>query len=665
VAARPWTIVLAVLAAVLLLSALLAIALSLLERRVHDGGAAHDTAWHVWDFVRRTVGADDLDDRESTLMRIATLAISLLGVALVGTVAGSAAEGIGRWMRRIQGGRTPVLERRHTILVGWSPATIPAIREMIEANRSEGGRTIVVLADVDQAEMDAVIRERIPASARHGSRIVTRRGDCTRRDDLVMVGVDRARAIVLVPPAADSLHRAIGCMAALKSLPRLERRLGSGLRSSDGRLAVVAPVGHAAGQYVLEEAGDGLGTWVPHEDLMARLTAHIAAHPGACAIVEELLGFHGGALYLWPTADRRRRRRRQRIRRNPGIANVEGLTFFQVQCAYVRGCPVGIRTAEGETILNPPAERVICPGDQLIVAASDNSPQSIRFERRLVPSLRVPEPVDRRVPVTASEARDVLVIGAGNGTASIVAQLASHLPHRSTVRIASSSRERLQAMEAPADGSHGVSISTETRPPDSLDDLRALVGDRTGVILLCPDGSTDDRSSQDMETIHRLLQVRTVLRERKLDASIAVEVLDDRDLELADVVQPDDVIVAERLVSLYCVQLAYQPLLRDVFEELLDPTGAALRLRSVEEFLPLGRECDFAEAIAAASGAGMTLIGYRTGRHARSREDRFGIELNPLKKRRFIPEPGDCLIVLAGRSESPRRAVRPGLATSS
>jgi hypothetical protein len=147
VAARPWTIVLAVLAAVLLLSALLAIALSLLERRVHDGGAAHDTAWHVWDFVRRTVGADDLDDRESTLMRIATLAISLLGVALVGTVAGSAAEDIGRWMRRIQGGRTPVLARRHTILVGWSPATVPAIREMIEANRSEGGRTIVALAE--------------------------------------------------------------------------------------------------------------------------------------------------------------------------------------------------------------------------------------------------------------------------------------------------------------------------------------------------------------------------------------------------------------------------------------------------------------------------------------------------------------------------------------
>jgi hypothetical protein len=416
---------------------------------------------------------------------------------------------------------------------------------------------------------------------------------------------------------------------------------------------------------VLEEAGDGIGIWVPHEDLMARLTAHIAAHPGACAIVEELLGFHGGALYLWPTADRRRRRRRQRIRRNPGIASVEGLTFFQVQCAYVRGCPIGIRTAEGEIILNPPAERAISPGDQLIVAASDNTPQSIRFDRRLVPSVRVPDAVDCRVPRRASNARDVLVIGAGIGTAPIVGQLASHLPDGSTVRIASSSRDRLRTMDVPMDGSRGIAISTETRSPDSLDDLRALIGERTGAILLCPDGSADDRSARDMETIHRLLQVRAVLRERKQEASIAVEVLDDRDLELADVVQPDDVIVAERLVSLYCVQLAYQPLLRDVFEELLDPTGAALRLRPVEEFLPLGRECDFVQAIAAASHAGMTLIGYRTGRRARSREDRFGIELNPLKTRRFIPEPGDCMVVLAGRSESPRRPIRPGSAGSS
>lgn len=646
VAARPWSIAIAVLVLVLLLSSLLAIVLTVVEHRVRDGGAAHDTEWHVWDFVRRTVGADDLDEDESALMRIAMLAISLLGVALVGTVAGSAAEGIGRWMRRLQGGRTPVVERRHTILVGWSPATIPAIREMIAANRSERGRPIVILANADKSEMDTVIRERIPPSERLGSRIVTRSGDCARRDDLLMVGAERARAIVLVPPAADSLHRAIGCMAAIKSSPRLERRVGTRMRTGERRLAIVAPVGSTIGRYVLEESDGGHGLWVAHEDLMARISAHVVAQPGTAAILEELLSFHGSAFYLWPTADRRKRRRRMPLRRTPGIANVVGMTFYQVQHGYVRGCPFGIRTADGTTILNPPPATVIGEGDQLLVAASDNTPQNIRFDRRMVPGHAVPE-IRERMAAPCDQG-EILLIGAGPNTASAVEHLASQVPAGTRIRIASSCRDRRKALEGLAVPPGGAAVVVDALQPSGLQEIRALIGSETRAILISPDGTSSAPASLDMETIHRLLQVRAVLKERGHQPSIAVEVLDDRDLELADVAQPDDVIVAERLVSLYCLQLAYQPLLRDVFEQMLRPGGVSIRLRPVEEFADPGVECDFRSVIDAASCAGMTAIGYRSAADSRSRSDRFGIEFNPLKKRRFIPRPGDRLIVLSG-----------------
>lgn len=646
VAARPWAIAVAVLAIVLLLSALLAILLTLLEQRVRSGGAAHDTEWHVWDFVRRTVGADDLDQDESSLMRIATLAISLLGVALVGTVAGSAAEGIARWMRRLQGGRTLVVERRHTILVGWSPATVPAIRELIEANRSEGGHPIVILASADKSAMDAEIRERIPAAERHGSRIVTRSGDCARSEDLMMVGADRARSIVLVPPGEDSLLRAIACIAAVKSSPRLERRLSARRSTGERRLTIVAPVGDGTGRQVLEEADGGNGIWVPHEDLMGRLTAHVVTQPGTSAILEELLSFHGGAIYLWPTADRRKRRRRRSLRGRHRIANVVGLTFHQVQHGYVRGCPMGIRTPDGATVLNPPPGTVIASGDLLLVAAHDNTTRSIRFDRRMVPER--PDPAPRERSPAPPAACEVLVIGEGRSAARSISHLARQLHPGSSIRLVPGPDAGAGLVDpGPVPGT-GVTVVREPRALSGIDEMRSLVLERTRAILICPEGSRADQGRQDMETIRRLLLARAALRDRPAPPSIAVEVLDDRDLELADVAGPDDVIVAERLVSLYCLQLANQPLLRDVFDQLLEPGGVGIQLEPIERLLEIGVECDFASAVDAASRAGMTAIGYRSASGSPSRAGRFGIEFNPLKKRRFVPRPGDRLVVLAG-----------------
>lgn len=57
-------------------------------------------------------------------------------------------------------------------MTGWTPKTIPLVRELTVANKTRGlKRTIVVLGDRDKEEMDEDMRTALPNSERSGSKV--------------------------------------------------------------------------------------------------------------------------------------------------------------------------------------------------------------------------------------------------------------------------------------------------------------------------------------------------------------------------------------------------------------------------------------------------------------------------------------------------------------
>ena len=61
-------------------------------------------------------------------------------------------------LAELRRGRSLVLEKEHTLILGFGDRIIEIIRELIEANESEQDASIVILADNDKEEMDNVIR---------------------------------------------------------------------------------------------------------------------------------------------------------------------------------------------------------------------------------------------------------------------------------------------------------------------------------------------------------------------------------------------------------------------------------------------------------------------------------------------------------------------------
>jgi hypothetical protein len=84
---------------------------------------------------------------------------------------------------------------------GWTPKTIPLVKELTAANENRGRkRTIVVLGDHEKVDMDADLRQALPLSMRNGSKVVTRTGVPTNDDDLKRCSASYARSMIILSP---------------------------------------------------------------------------------------------------------------------------------------------------------------------------------------------------------------------------------------------------------------------------------------------------------------------------------------------------------------------------------------------------------------------------------------------------------------------------------
>ena len=67
-------------------------------------------------------------------------------------------DGVQAKMEALKHGLSPVVERGHTVILGWTDATVTIVREIAAANASEGGGCIAILCERDKRDMGAFPR---------------------------------------------------------------------------------------------------------------------------------------------------------------------------------------------------------------------------------------------------------------------------------------------------------------------------------------------------------------------------------------------------------------------------------------------------------------------------------------------------------------------------
>src|SRR5688572_7650998 len=328
---------------VLVVSLIVAVSGTLAE---HDATRRIDFIELVWRSLLRTLDPGTMGgDTGSVLFVLAMLTVTLGGIFVISILIGIVSTGLQGKLDELRKGRSTVLERDHTVILGWSAQVFETIREIVLANANRRRQCIVVLADRDKVLMEDEIHQRIARTLT--TRIVCRRGSPIELNDLAIANLQASRSIiVLAPQREDPDSDVIKTLLAITNDPAR--------RPEPYR--IVAEIHEARNVDVARLASRGEAQLVLGGELIGRIAAQTCRQPGLSIVYQELLDFGGDEMYFWSSPE------------------MVGHKFGDCLAMFPKSSLIGIIPAEGTGApqLNPPMDRVIAEGDRLVVISQDD-----------------------------------------------------------------------------------------------------------------------------------------------------------------------------------------------------------------------------------------------------------------------------------------------------
>lgn len=561
----------------------------------------------VWQSFVRTLDPGVIGADTGWQFRLVALIVTLGGIFIVSTLIGLIANGISDKLDELRKGKTPVLESGHTLILGWSPKILSIISELMIANENQPRSRIVVMAPEDKVAMEDEIRSRVEFN-RH-TKVICRTGNPSDPHELEIVRPLEARAIIVINPEDES-----GDAQVIKTVLAL-MHFDPGLRN----IRVVAELVDPRHARSLASTTENRVLTVVSSEVIARITAQVCRQSGLSMVYQELLDFGGDEIYF------------------AGEPGLEGMSFGDVLLAYKTSSVIGMRRSDGTVTLKPPMATAFAAGDQVIAISEDDDTvvMSDRDGRQTFQGVEVSSPMELEV-------ERVLVVGWNPLGPAILRQLDKYVASGSYVKVMFDP-ELVKLRDLENEEYERFSVEWERADSSETEPLReVLAGDSFDhVVLLCYRHGLSVAES-DARTLMTLLQLRQMLKEIAPDrpVSIVTELLDVGDVELGRVANPDDFIVSEQLVSLLLAQLAENPELSKVFDDLFDTGSSEIVLKPLNRYVDAGH-VTFGDAVAAARSKDEVAIGFKRGEGGPD-----AVVVNPPKDTQVPSGPNDQLIVL-------------------
>jgi hypothetical protein len=542
------------------------------------------------------------------------LFITIGGLFVLSALIGVLNQGFGQLIESLRRGRSQVIEEGHTVILGWTPKIHTLLGELAEASANQRRACVVILADRDKVTMDAEI-----ALAVRGKRlrVVTRTGSPMAPDDLALVSLPTSKAVIALAPET---HPNGTPMAAHESdTIVLKSLLAIAKAAPAGGLHVVAEIYDPRTETVARLVAGQRAGLVLASPLISRLLVQTGRQSGLSIVYTELLDFAGNEIYVMA---------------EPAL---NGKTFREAVHRYATSSVIGVITADGKTLVPPPLDRVFAEGDKIIAISEDDDTVVLDGA-----APAIDEAVIAPVPPPATPKPErTLVLGAGARLGNVLAELDKYVaPESETLVVA----EVLAALPALAN------MRVTARAADITDRgvLESLAITTFDHILVLSELTGRTQEMADARTTVTLLHLRDLARIAGAKVPITSEILDIGNRELASVSEADDFIVSNTLVSLMVSQIAENPHLVRVFDELFGPEGYEIYLKPASEYVRTGKHA-FGVVCEAALRRGEVALGYRLAKTANDPAAAFGVVINPSKKAAVELGAADKLIVLAER----------------
>jgi ion channel POLLUX/CASTOR len=515
-----------------------------------------DALW--WSAVTMaTVGYGDISPK-SERGRMVAIVTMIVGIGMFSLITAKLAELL--LVLRTRGTRRSVVERDHTLILGWSPKVFTIIEQLVIANASRLDPSVVVLAPRDHNDMYDEIRAQVPDLAHANTRLVCRTGSPNDPHDLVMGRPEAARSILVIDETLEDASVVRTLLALLHD---------DAIDVTD--VSIVAEIDHPGTAEAVSTAMHGHAHIVNPTSFIARTTAQACRSAGVARAYEELLDFEGCELYC----------------HQPDLGRP--VTYRELHAAYPSACAVGVVAQGAAAVLNPPGDTVVEPGDQVVVLAEDDV--AIAFDADAMTTAVPAIPTRSANGGEPAEPEHIVVFGWSPLAPRVLRELDAFVAPGSHVTVAvdpalvdrRSLADDLRHLEA---SMTNAVITVRDERDAGYAELVEIVadGDADHALVLCYHGDLSPAEA-DARALVTTLQVQRAMTERDHETTIVTELLDQRDVALAPRRSAGDFIVSDRLISLLLTQIAENPALIDVFGDLLSADGSELYCKDAARYV--------------------------------------------------------------------------------
>jgi ion channel POLLUX/CASTOR len=569
----------------------------------------------IWMSLMRTLDAGTMGgDEGSILFLFSMFGVTLGGIFIISLLIGILTTGIEGKIESLRKGRSLVLEKGHTVILGWSEQIFTILSELIEANANQRQGVIVIMGQMDKVEMEDMIKERM--KLRKNARIICRQGNPLEINDLDMVNINSSRSIILLEEEDSEVIKIV-----LAIVNNTNRRKDP--------YHIVAMLDRPENLEVGKIAGGSEVEFILSKDIIARLTAQTCLQPGLSLVYNELLDFGGDEIYL---ADCRA---------------LAGKTFKQSLLMYEDSAIIGLSTG-GKVCINPPMDTLIKVNDKVIAISADDDTVVIseKTEKYVMENAIALSPLKEILDSHKNQDK-VLILGFNENAETIIRELDNYVAEGSLVTLSAEFKGNKADLEEKC-SKDLKNINLECFESD-INDRVVLDGlaekGYSHIVIL----SYHDLEIQkaDAKTLITLLHLRDISRKKNISFSLISEMQDIKNRALAEIAQVNDFIVSNRLLSLLMAQISENKLLNLVFTDLFDAEGSEIYLKEAAKYVNIPEPVNFYTVVEAAARHGEVAIGYKLLKKEKNAEENYGIHVNPVKSEIINFSSGDSIIVIA------------------
>ncbi len=560
---------------------------------------------NVWTSVMHIIdpgtitGAETSDRPFILLMTIATIC----GIFVTSILIGIVNSGFESKLATLKKGNSKVIEKNHTVILGFNKNIYTLISELIIANENHKNSTILILSSEDKETIEGLLQSNIKDFKT--TKVICRTGNITEMTMLKNCALEDCKQIII--NEEDDY-------VTVKSLLCVNNYLKENCDSQRYPHVACAVYSVECAEVVKVISMNNIEA-IHVGDSISRIIAQTCRQPGLSEVLVEFFDFDGDEIYF------------------ENFKELGGQKFGDCLNVFEKAVVLGYKRNE-EIFLDPDMETILEEEDLLILLVEDDGAAKVGKQREIdIDNLKV-EPTDENRP------ENILIVGQNALLRRVILELDIFLPAGSKILLAD--MEIKEEFKKIAEELKNVKMTHQEVDTTTRSELeKLLISDEFKYIVLLSDDEIE-KDLSDSQSLMKLIHLRDISEKNKKSYTITSEMKLVENQRLAKIAKANDLVVGSNIINLMIAQVAENRHLASVFSEILSEEGSEVYIRSAKNYVVTDVQLDFYQLTEIMKHHGEIAIGYK-----KQVEEGYEIIMNPLKSKQFILTKEDSIITLS------------------